>query len=288
MVPAPRALENRLQLPRWIAALFVVIIGAASAAALVAPQLQQHAYVGQTNVGVITSVVDAPDTAGRVGSKAPDFLWVQPSGETSRLSALKGTPVVLNFWATWCRPCLAEMPRLEPAARDSPGMAFYEIALALGFLRVEDIIQRAEDVALMEVCDEETVVKVRLAPTARAVPHERKRILTSGCGRGVTFSLDVVPLPDRGAGGMGVTPERLMEWMEELLDKAAGYKEHGGTHTAGLFGPAGLELLVEDIGRHNTVDRLAGVAILADIDTKGKAFVTSDRISSEMLVKTSR
>ncbi|MDP9320674.1 MAG: formate dehydrogenase accessory sulfurtransferase FdhD, partial [Chloroflexota bacterium] len=37
------------------------------------------------------------------------------------------------------------------------------IALALGFLRVEDIIQRAEDVALMEVCDEETVVKVRLA-----------------------------------------------------------------------------------------------------------------------------
>src|SRR2546423_14911427 len=44
------------------------------------------------------------------------------------------------------------------------------IALALGFLRVEDIIQRAEDVALMEVCDEETVVKVRLAPTARSVP----------------------------------------------------------------------------------------------------------------------
>jgi len=129
MVPAPRALENRLQLPRWIAALFVVIIGAASAAALVAPQLQQHAYVGQTNVGVITSVVDAPDTAGRVGSKAPDFLWVQPSGETSRLSALKGTPVVLNFWATWCRPCLAEMPRLEQAARDSPGIAFYEIDL---------------------------------------------------------------------------------------------------------------------------------------------------------------
>ncbi len=162
------------------------------------------------------------------------------------------------------------------------------IALALGFLRVEDIIQRAEDVALMEVCDEETVVKVRLAPTARAVPHDRKRILTSGCGRGVTFSLDVVPLPDRGTGSMAVTPERLMEWMEELLDRAAGYKEHGGTHTAGLFGPAGLELLVEDIGRHNTVDRIAGEAILADIDTAGKAILTSGRISSEMLVKASR
>ena len=158
------------------------------------------------------------------------------------------------------------------------------IALALGFLRVEDIIQRAEDVALMEVCDEETVVKVRLAPTARAVPHDRKRILTSGCGRGVTFSLDVVPVE----GGMTVRPEQLMAWMEELLDKAAGYKEHGGTHTAGLFGPGGLELLVEDIGRHNTVDRIAGEALLADIDTTGKAILTSGRISSEMLVKASR
>jgi FdhD protein len=158
------------------------------------------------------------------------------------------------------------------------------IALALGFLRVEDIIQRAEDVLLMEVCDEETVVKVRLAPTARAVPHDRKRILTSGCGRGVTFSLDVVPVE----GGMSVRPEQLMAWMEELLEKAAGYKEHGGTHTAGLFGSAGLELIVEDIGRHNTVDRIAGEAILGDIDTTGKAILTSGRISSEMLVKASR
>jgi FdhD protein len=158
------------------------------------------------------------------------------------------------------------------------------IALALGFLRVEDIIQRAEDVALMEVCDEETVVKVRLAPTTRAVPHDRKRILTSGCGRGVTFSLDVVPVE----GGMSVRPEQLMTWMEELLDKAAGYKEHGGTHTAGLFGRDGLELLVEDIGRHNTVDRIAGEAILGDVDTTGKAILTSGRISSEMLVKASR
>ena len=158
------------------------------------------------------------------------------------------------------------------------------IALALGFLRVEDIIQRAEDVALMEVCDEETVVKVRLAPTARAVPHDRKRILTSGCGRGVTFSLDVVAVE----GGMTVRPEQLMSWMEELLDKAAGYKEHGGTHTAGLFGRDGLELLVEDIGRHNTVDRIAGEAILGDLDTRGKAILTSGRISSEMLVKASR
>ena len=158
------------------------------------------------------------------------------------------------------------------------------IALALGFLRVEDIIQTVADVALMEVCDEETVVKVRLAPTARRVPHDRKRILTSGCGRGVTFSLDVVPV----AGGMSVRPEQVMGWMETLLDTAAGYREHGGTHAAGLFGPEGLELIAEDIGRHNTVDRIAGEALVGDRETAGKAILTSGRISSEMLVKASR
>jgi len=130
VAPTPRALEStRLQLPRWITALFVAIIAIASAVALIVPQLQQREYVGQTRVGVITNVVLAPDTAGRVGSRAPDFLWLQPSGDSTRLTALRGTPVVLNFWATWCGPCRAEMPRLEQAARDNPGIAFYEIDL---------------------------------------------------------------------------------------------------------------------------------------------------------------
>jgi FdhD protein len=131
------------------------------------------------------------------------------------------------------------------------------MALALGFLRVEDIIRSVDDVALMKVCDDETVVEIRLSRDAKPVPHERKRILTSGCGRGVTFSLDVVPV----AGGMRVRPEQLMEWMEQLLDRAEGYREHGGSHTAGLFGEDGLEIVVEDIGRHNTIDRIAGEAL---------------------------
>jgi thiol-disulfide isomerase/thioredoxin len=153
MVPAPHALESRLQLPRWIAALFVAIIALASAAALVGPLLQQRAYVGQTNVGVITSVVEAPDTAGRVGSKAPDFLWVQPSGETTRLSAQRGRPVVLNFWATWCKPCLAEMPRLEQAARDNAEIAFYEVDLDEDGAKVRGFFDSLEITHLVPLID---------------------------------------------------------------------------------------------------------------------------------------
>ncbi len=52
------------------------------------------------------------------GETAPDFALPDLAGETVRLSDLRGRPVVLNFWATWCAPCRIEMPMLEQAAAD--------------------------------------------------------------------------------------------------------------------------------------------------------------------------
>ena len=49
----------------------------------------------------------------KVGAKAPDFELKTLSGETVKLSDLKGKKVMLNFWATWCPPCKAEMPAME-------------------------------------------------------------------------------------------------------------------------------------------------------------------------------
>lgn len=49
----------------------------------------------------------------KIGSKAPDFELKTLTGETVKLSNLKGKKVMLNFWATWCPPCKAEMPEME-------------------------------------------------------------------------------------------------------------------------------------------------------------------------------
>lgn len=49
----------------------------------------------------------------KVGTKAPDFELKTLAGETVKLSDLKGKKVMLNFWATWCPPCKAEMPAME-------------------------------------------------------------------------------------------------------------------------------------------------------------------------------
>ncbi len=48
-----------------------------------------------------------------IGHPAPDFELTTPNGETLRLSSLEGQVVVLNFWATWCPPCRAEIPALQ-------------------------------------------------------------------------------------------------------------------------------------------------------------------------------
>ena len=49
----------------------------------------------------------------KIGAKAPDFVLKTLTGETVKLSDLKGKKVMLNFWATWCPPCKAEMPEME-------------------------------------------------------------------------------------------------------------------------------------------------------------------------------
>ena len=58
---------------------------------------------------------------------APDFALAYANGQTLRLSELRGSPVVLNFWATWCTPCKAEMPELEALYRETGGGSSFEI-----------------------------------------------------------------------------------------------------------------------------------------------------------------
>jgi thiol-disulfide isomerase/thioredoxin len=74
---------------------------------------------GQSRVGVITADLAPPGATGRIEASAPDFSWVTPDGPTTRLSALRGHPVVVNFWATWCVPCKTEMPLLEAVAQET-------------------------------------------------------------------------------------------------------------------------------------------------------------------------
>jgi thiol-disulfide isomerase/thioredoxin len=67
----------------------------------------------------------------KVGEVAPDFSLATLSGEPLRLSALKGKPVLVNFWATWCPPCRAEMPDLDEVARANAAGGLQVVAVNL-------------------------------------------------------------------------------------------------------------------------------------------------------------
>ncbi len=71
--------------------------------------------------GGAASTSEGLPPAPAVGHPAPDFSLTALTGEPFTLSDLRGTPVVLNFWATWCPPCRAELPELEAASERLAG-----------------------------------------------------------------------------------------------------------------------------------------------------------------------
>lgn len=136
-----------------------LIVGAIAAATLLAlfwPALPfnegRRIVLGPTKVGVITRQIESAGAAGREGAATPDFEWVAPDGTRRSLGSLRPKGVVVNFWATWCEPCTREMPLLDRAAAENPGVVFLAVDLdedgdrirayfdRVGLLRLEPLL----------------------------------------------------------------------------------------------------------------------------------------------------
>src|SRR5699024_1179865 len=68
-----------------------------------------------------TAEKEEPDTGIEKGDMAPDFELETMDGETVKLSDFRGEKVMLNFWATWCPPCRAEMPDIQKFHENEEG-----------------------------------------------------------------------------------------------------------------------------------------------------------------------
>jgi len=158
-------------------------------------------------------------------------------------------------------------------------------ALALGFLFNEGVIDSADEVGWVQANVARTVVDVLLTRSDFAPP--RRMVLTSGCGGGVTFQHLSESFPALESDFV-TTPDVILARMRDLNTSAELYRAVRGVHTAILADENGMLLSAEDVGRHNTIDKIAGKALQAEVVTRDRMLLTSGRISSEMLGKARR
>jgi FdhD protein len=157
-------------------------------------------------------------------------------------------------------------------------------ALVVGFLFNEQIIQTGSEIAAMHICKAEDNVDVWLT---KPVQKPAQWLRTSGCGGGYTQNQTQSPI--RAAGNFQpVSPEALLDGMEQLLKAQDIYREARGIHCSALSDGQRILYQVEDIGRHNTLDKLAGRLLLEPVENSPKIILTTGRISSEMMSKTIR
>lgn len=158
--------------------------------------------------------------------------------------------------------------------------------MAIGFLYNEGIIQERDEVADVRVCEHGDNIDVWLSHNPRQPKSWRR---TSGCTGGVT-AVDALARPDISfdAGRPKFQPETVERLVEMLFDSQSLYRETGGVHTSALSDGKRVLLVAEDIGRHNTLDKISGLCLLQDIWPETRILITTGRISSEMLQKAAR
>lgn len=166
----------------------------------------------------------------------------------------------------------------------------YPESLAVGFLKSEGLINRAEDILSLSVDPENLVVRVEVNEDTRlAEKLFSRRVLTSGCGKGTTFynALDTL-IMEKIHSPLTITTAQVFHLMRRLAEDSELYKITGGTHNSALATVEDLVLFRTDIGRHNAVDKIYGECLLKGMRLDNKVLVTTGRITSEILIKTGR
>jgi len=157
--------------------------------------------------------------------------------------------------------------------------------LVTGFFRTHGFVDTLNDILALGTCAEFGLARVRIK---KEVSERFSPILTSGCGTGIAFDQQNLSGRQRAPAFPSYAPAALFGLMRELARRAESYRAHGGIHSSAVGDGRGLLLYAEDIGRHNTFDRIAGEALFRGIDLRGKLLATSGRVSTEMAAKAAR
>lgn len=164
-------------------------------------------------------------------------------------------------------------------------------ALALGYLRNQRLVRSIDEIAAVQVDWEVNAVVVKTRRGVKGLRERmKKRTVTTGCGQGTVFGdlmeeIESIKLRD----DVSLTEEGLYAVMDAVRRHETIYKAAGAVHGCALATNEGeasrIITFVEDVGRHNAVDAIAGQMWLEGWDGADKIFYTTGRLTSEMVIK---
>ena len=164
-------------------------------------------------------------------------------------------------------------------------------ALVLGYLRNQRLVKSIAEIATVQVDWETESAAVTTRNAIKGLTKKMsKRTVTTGCGQGTVFGdlmeeIDSIQLRD----DVRLSETGLYALLDAVRRHETIYKSAGAVHGCALAAVNGdhAEILhfVEDVGRHNAVDAIAGLMWLEDLDGSDKVFYTTGRLTSEMVIK---
>jgi FdhD protein len=160
--------------------------------------------------------------------------------------------------------------------------------LTLGYLRNQRLVRKLADIVSIQVdWSVDAVAVVTRSGIADIEQRTAKKVVTTGCGQGSVFGglmdeVDSIVLPPDAR----LTQSSVYRIVETIRTQQSVYKQAGSVHGCALFTQGGeLLYFVEDVGRHNAVDAIAGLMWLDGVDGADKIFYTTGRLTSEMVIK---
>ena len=165
--------------------------------------------------------------------------------------------------------------------------------LALGYLRNQRLVDSVDQV--LSITADWDVNAVAVRTRAGIDDFERKtasRVVTTGCGQGTVFGsmidgLQRVELPDANSARISQPMLRdILEVMRQQYDSI--HRKAGSVHGCALFRGTEKLMFVEDVGRHNAIDTIAGWMWMHDMQGADKVFYTTGRLTSEMVMKSAQ
>ncbi len=161
--------------------------------------------------------------------------------------------------------------------------------LVLGYLLNQRLIQSVQQVAAIQVDWEvEAAAVTTRGGLSDLESRTARRVVTTGCGQGTVYGnalaqLDQVRLPD--AATARIRQGTLRQMLERLREQDSIHRRAGSVHGCALFQGTEMLMFVEDVGRHNAIDTIAGWMAMHGVTGADKVFYTTGRLTSEMVMK---